>query len=73
MLLETQSGLWFSIVTMENQNQTKGYQIMKHKDGRFFNVIAPDGALVCVAVYRKGAEEVIRRLMQAETGKSVAA
>jgi len=39
-----------------------GYQIEKHKHGRFFNVLAPDGALICVAVYRKGAAEVIRRL-----------
>lgn len=43
-----------------------GYAIAKHKDGRFFNVLDPRGELVCVAVYRKGAEEVIRRLERTE-------
>lgn len=40
----------------------RAYRIEKHKHGRFFNVLDPDGQLVCVAVYRKGAAEVIRRL-----------
>lgn len=25
-------------------------------------VVAPDGALVCITVYKRGAEEVVRRL-----------
>src|SRR6185312_1875849 len=32
------------------------------KRGRFWNVIDPFGALVCVTVYKSGAREVIRRL-----------
>lgn len=47
-----------------NTASAYGYRITKHKDGRFFNVLDPRGELVCVAVYRKGAEEVIRRLEQ---------
>ncbi len=47
-----------------------GYEITKHKDGRFFNVLDPNGELVCVAVYRKGAAEVIRRLEHREQRKS---
>jgi len=32
------------------------------KYGRFWAVYEPDGTLVCLCVYRKGAEEVVRRL-----------
>jgi len=32
------------------------------KRGRFWNVIDPRGALVCVTVYKRGALEVSRRL-----------
>ena len=35
------------------------------KYGRFFGVYDPEGKLVCVTVYRKGAIEVIRRLKAA--------
>ena len=30
--------------------------------GRYWAVYASDGALICVCVYRKGAQEVVRRL-----------
>ncbi len=33
------------------------------KYGRFWAVYDGSGALVCVAVYRKGAREVVRRLL----------
>lgn len=29
---------------------------------RFWAVLDPDGSLVCVCVYKKGAKEVVRRL-----------
>jgi hypothetical protein len=32
------------------------------KYGRFWAVYDADGTLVCLCVYRKGAEEVVRRL-----------
>jgi len=32
------------------------------KYGRFWAVYEADGTLVCLCVYRKGAEEVVRRL-----------
>ena len=37
----------------------------KHAWGtRFWAVYAPDGSLVCVTLYRKGAVEVVRRLSE---------
>jgi hypothetical protein len=33
-----------------------------HRRGRYWAVLDPDGALVCMTVYKCGAEEVIRRL-----------
>ncbi len=35
--------------------------VIKKRD-RNWMVIAPDGALVCIALYKKGAIEVVRRL-----------
>jgi hypothetical protein len=32
------------------------------KRGKFWAVYADDGKLICIAVYKKGAEEVVRRL-----------
>ena len=32
------------------------------KRGRFWAVFDPEGALVCLTVYKKGAREVLRRL-----------
>lgn len=32
------------------------------KRGRYWAVYADDGELICVAVYKKGAQEVLRRL-----------
>jgi hypothetical protein len=34
--------------------------------GRYWAVYASDGALICVCVYRKGAQEVVRRLTSQE-------
>ena len=36
--------------------------IKRHKQGRFWAVYDPNGALVCVCVYKRGALEVLRRL-----------
>lgn len=33
------------------------------KRGRVWAVLAPDGALICLCVYRRGAQEVVRRLL----------
>ncbi len=40
---------------------TSEYKIESY--GRFWAVIDPSGELVCVTVYKKGAAEVIRRLL----------
>jgi hypothetical protein len=37
-----------------------GYTSVKHD--RSWKVLDPQGELVCLTVYRKGAEEVVRRL-----------
>lgn len=34
-----------------------------HRRGRFWAVLDAGGALVCMTVYKRGAEEVIRRLV----------
>jgi len=39
------------------------------KRGRFWNVIDPTGALVCVTVYKRGAVEVSRRLDPIQIGE----
>jgi hypothetical protein len=38
------------------------YVIRKRERSRFWDVIDPAGELVCVAVYKRGASEVVRRL-----------
>jgi hypothetical protein len=38
------------------------YTITNQKHGRWWEVREPDGKLVCLTVYRKGAHEVVRRL-----------
>jgi hypothetical protein len=43
------------------------------KYGRFWAVWNRDGGLVCVTVYRKGAQEVLRRLQAQEPGPGAAA
>lgn len=44
----------------------KTFSLTKHGHSRFWPVIDPDGQLVCVCVYRCGAQEVIRRLEDPE-------
>lgn len=39
-----------------------GYTIVKQKKSRWWEVRDPDDELVCLTVYRKGAQEVVRRL-----------
>lgn len=39
-----------------------GYTIAKRERSRFWDVLDPAGELVCVTVYKRGAEEVVRRL-----------
>ena len=40
--------------------------IKRYGNTRYWAVYASDGALVCVCVYRKGAQEVVRRLTSRE-------
>lgn len=51
---------------MDSEQQVARYEylIESHQAGRFFKVIDPDGFLVCITVYRKGAVEVVRRLCE---------
>mgnify|MGYP007008901109 CR=1 FL=1 len=37
-------------------------RIERYQNTRYWAVYASDGALICVCVYRKGAQEVVRRL-----------
>ena len=37
------------------------------KQGRFFAVYDADGILVCLCVYKKGAQEVVRRLQKVDS------
>ena len=41
------------------------------KRGRYWAVYDAAGVLVCLTVYRKGAQEVVRRLEVAERNKGV--
>jgi hypothetical protein len=38
------------------------YRIIKQKHGRWWEVRDPEGELVCLTVYKRGATEVVRRL-----------
>ena len=40
----------------------KPFAIIKQKKSRWWEVRDPDGELVCVTVYKRGADEVVRRL-----------
>jgi len=42
--------------------KTAGYRIVKQYFSRYWEVRDPADELVCIAVYKKGAAEVIRRL-----------
>jgi hypothetical protein len=37
-------------------------RIERYQNTRYWAVYANDGTLICVCVYRKGAQEVVRRL-----------
>jgi hypothetical protein len=41
---------------------TPAYSIIKQKHSRWWEVRDPEDEMVCLAVYRKGAREVVRRL-----------
>jgi cytochrome b len=47
------------------------YAITRYKNSRHWAIHDPNGALVCVALYKKGASEVARRL-NATTGEGIA-
>ena len=41
------------------------FSIQRHPNSRFWQVVDGNGDLVCLTVYKKGAEEVVRRLTEA--------
>ena len=41
-------------------------RIERYQNTRYWAVYASDGSLICVCVYRKGAQEVVRRLTSQE-------
>ena len=41
-------------------------RVTRYKKGRYWAVLDPEGRLVCICVYRKGAREVVRRLTEPE-------
>ena len=43
--------------------------IKRYGNTRYWAVYASDGALICVCVYRKGAQEVVRRLTLPEQAR----
>jgi hypothetical protein len=43
--------------------QQSAYTIAKRKNARWWEVRDPAGELVCLTVYRRGAKEVVRRLI----------
>lgn len=47
-----------------------GFTISKHRHSRFWAVYDPAGELVCICVYKCGAEEVTRRLTLANSWES---
>jgi hypothetical protein len=46
----------------ESVPQPGHYTIHKREGGRDWAVLDPHGELVCLTVYKRGAEEVVRRL-----------
>lgn len=42
--------------------EPEGFTISRYRNSRHWAIHAPDGSLVCVAVYKKGAVEAVRRL-----------
>lgn len=45
-----------------NSAQKPGYKVVRYRSSRYWAVVDAAGALVCVTVYKRGAEEVVRRL-----------
>jgi len=43
-------------------------RIERYQNTRYWAVYASDSALICVCVYRKGAQEVMRRLSRQKQG-----
>ncbi|HEX8321518.1 hypothetical protein [Longimicrobium sp.] len=39
-----------------------GFVVAKYDGSRYWMVVDPEGKLVCVTVYKRGAVEVVRRL-----------
>ena len=45
-------------------------RIARYQNTRYWAVLDADGTLVCLCVYRKGAEEVVRRLQAQEKAEA---
>ena len=48
-------------MTPQQDAQQPGYKVARYGSSRYWAVVDAAGALVCVTVYRRGAEEVGRR------------
>jgi hypothetical protein len=46
----------------QNAQTQPGYIVAKYGKSRYWAVVDAAGELVCVTVYKRGAEEVVRRL-----------
>ena len=45
-------------------------RIVRYGKTRYWAVLDTDGTLICLCVYRKGAEEVVRRLQAREKAEA---
>jgi hypothetical protein len=49
-------------MTPQQNVQAPSYKVVRYGNSRYWAVLDAAGALVCVTVYKRGAEEVVRRL-----------
>jgi hypothetical protein len=51
-----------TMTPQQNSEQQPSYKVRKYGSSRYWAVVDAAGALVCVTVYKRGAEEVVRLL-----------
>src|SRR5579859_6154806 len=51
------------------ESRRTAYQIERYRRSRFWAVLDGHGELICLVVYKKGAQEVVRRLSRTSTAK----
>jgi hypothetical protein len=57
-VVDLDTPLPIEVTTTGRQNN----QIRRWKDGKYWAVYDETGELICIAVYKKGAQEVVRRI-----------